>query len=872
MSKLTESRGRCPRVTVAGGVSATLVLAAGAAAAWTPMPVDEDPLVRMPGSQPADGLVLESQATCLGCHRHYDEPVEPGHNYLGSMMSQAARDPLFWASVTVALQDSIWATGRPNAGDLCLRCHTPPGWLAGHSDPVNGANLMGTDHDGITCDTCHRMVDPFFTDTAAGTREGDDWSGYWDETGASTTPSAAAAQTTVGLDQGDAASLTYFNANPFYDDSTWQPASPGWTENGGGQYLISASSAKRGPFADATRPPLHDVRYSRYHKSRYFCGTCHDVSNAVLANLGQNDTSPGDGSTVLTSESAAAHSYGHIERTFSEFMLSDYGRGPGRAGRGAYAPDRFATSRPGNRIATCQDCHMGDASGAGAAGTTAIVRPDESVEHPNSGQPVHDLTGGNLLIPYILASTDPTSPNYDSVNESLLVGRAVELTMDLEAGTGIHWDSLLDGVDRAQRTLTRAARLTNVSYDVDSGALSFRVVNDTGHKLISGFPEGRRMWVNIRLFDAQGALLHEVNPYDNVEDTLRGLAGGISLTANETHEDQLVYEVLNASSLTGESHTFHIALGTERHKDNRIPPQGFRIAEAATRLCDPVINGTPAPDHFTAEEYAGGYDAIALNVPAGAERVVLALYYQTTSREYAEFLRDEINGTATTLTAPTPSGESSAYIAQVDDFFAGLRDWGNTIWQLWDNNRDVPGAAPVLMTSTVIDLGEAGGAGGAGGEGGTARGGDASSAAGTSGTGTSGTGTSGAGQVGGAAGTGTGVAGTAGGGAEPIGAGAAQPHPNGGAQSRGGAPSTGGVRFTGGSPAATSGGRDNAGGEGGGAAPSRKSSDDSGCGCRSANTRPSQSGWLWLAAAGVWFTRRRRRAPRPRLRCEPPPA
>ena len=25
--------------------------------------------------------------------------------------------------------------------------------------------------------------------------------------------------------------------------------------------------------------------YSRYHKSRYFCATCHDVSNAVLANL-----------------------------------------------------------------------------------------------------------------------------------------------------------------------------------------------------------------------------------------------------------------------------------------------------------------------------------------------------------------------------------------------------------------------------------------------------------------------------------------------------------------------------------------------------------------------------------------------------------
>ena len=35
--------------------------------------------------------------------------------------------------------------------------------------------------------------------------------------------------------------------------------------------------------ADATA--RHKSLYSRHHKSRYFCATCHDVSNAALANL-----------------------------------------------------------------------------------------------------------------------------------------------------------------------------------------------------------------------------------------------------------------------------------------------------------------------------------------------------------------------------------------------------------------------------------------------------------------------------------------------------------------------------------------------------------------------------------------------------------
>ena len=102
-------------------------------------------------------------------------------------------------------------------------------------------------------------------------------------------------------------------------------------------------------------------------------------------------------------------------------------------------------------------------------------------------------------------------------------------------------------------------------------------------------------------------------------------------------------------------------------------------------------------------EYEGGYDEVTVELPAGTERIEAALYYQTTSREFIEFLRDEINGVGGTLTG-TGAGGDPPYLAQTDPFFSGLAAWGDTIWGLWTNNMNVPGAAPVLMINTLVQL------------------------------------------------------------------------------------------------------------------------------------------------------------------------
>ena len=682
-----------------------LMASAYAVYAWVPLSVVDDPLVRMPGTQPGQ-VSLESPSRCLNCHAGYDSAVEPGFNWKGSMMAQASRDFLFWSCMTVAAQDTIWAVGTPNATDICERCHFPEGWLEGRSDPTNASLMTGSDYDGVQCDFCHRMYNPFFETTHNGTREGSDWLDYWDETNVSNTPSQPAADQTYAEDLAQSLSILQFNGLKFFTDNS-PPAA--YTENGSGQFFVSSTAEKRASFADAAA--RHQVNYSRYHKSKYFCDTCHDVSNPVLANLGLSDL-PDDGSGLITEQYSAA-SYLHVERTFSEFMLSAYGQSGGAATnvdfRAQGAPDITWAAK-------CQDCHMRDVEGVACNKKGVPVRELESVEHPKSGQPLHDLTGGNAWVSAVLASTVPGSANYDAINDQLLNQGPSVLTMDLTQGEGIDPAALLAGVDRAKQQLLLAATIKNLNYKADTGALSFQVQNNTGHKLISGFPEGRRMFVNIKAY-AGGSLIYEVNPYDSAAGTLKGLSYNYlgqglpdpqPLAANEIYVSELVYEMNPSSTdLTGEAKTFHFVLGTSRYKDNRIPPKGFDINGAEERISVPVWGGEEIPDYFTTAEYTGGYDAVSLTILDGADNVEVSLYYQTTSREYIEFLRDEINGTGNLTLNGTGAGGDQAYIIQTDPFFAQLKAWGNTIWELWTHNMNWDGAAPFLMTqATIIDAPE----------------------------------------------------------------------------------------------------------------------------------------------------------------------
>jgi hypothetical protein len=302
----------------------------------------------------------------------------------------------------------------------------------------------------------------------------------------------------------------------------------------------------------------------------------------------------------------------------------------------------------------------------------------------------------------ILASAVVGEPKYDAYNYAILSGSKYPGAQIDVAGLQAQGPQLVAGRQRALQQLQDAATIQTVAET--AGTLTLRVRNNTGHKLISGFPEGRRMFLYVTFYDADGLMVGEVNPYEVLETTTD--AGGNELyvaggdfahpdDAIESVDEHLVWNAEMSSALTGKDESFHFALATTRYKDNRIPPKGFDAAKMAGRVAQPVWHGVEAPDYFTADEYAGGYDELALAKPAGATQWFATLYYQTTSKAYVEFLRDEVKGTATSLSSPTPSGEAQAYIAQTDPFFANLKGWGDAIYDLWLHND---GAAPVKMT------------------------------------------------------------------------------------------------------------------------------------------------------------------------------
>ncbi|MBK8229142.1 MAG: T9SS type A sorting domain-containing protein [Candidatus Eisenbacteria bacterium] len=517
-----------------------------------------------PGTQPFGAGTFQDRTLCGICHGGYNQAVEPDFNFQGSMMAQAARDPLFFACLTVAEQDA------PGSGDLCLRCHTPGGWMSGRSNPTNGTALSGIDRDGVGCDPCHRAVDPIY------------------EAGVSPIEDAA-----------------ILAALPIEDRPT---------EFGSGMYVADHQSRRRGPF---TVSAPHPALVSPFHRESDLCGTCHDVSNPVFTRTGDRDYVAGafDAKAVVFDSETQFP----LERTYSEWKNSTF-----NTPSGVYAPE-FAGNKPGGYVSTCQDCHMKDVVGKGCNG--GPTRND---------LPLHDLTGGNYWMPNIIAQIAPGEVD------------PVPLAAGAERAVGMLRKSALVDV------VTEAAG--------DSFRAVVTVTNRTGHKLPSGYPEGRRMWLGVVARDALGTVVYQSGRYE--------------ITSGELiHDDDIVvYEAklgvspaLAGALGVGSGASFHFALNDTIVKDNRIPPLGFTNAAYAT------FGGHPVDPDQPGARYADGqnWDVATYPLPPSARKVVATLYYQTTSKEYIEFLRDT-NVTDTR---------------------------GQTMYDLWVANNK---AAPVTMTADSL--------------------------------------------------------------------------------------------------------------------------------------------------------------------------
>jgi hypothetical protein len=82
---------------------------------------------------------------------------------------------------------------------------------------------------------------------------------------------------------------------------------------GNAMMVSDPQNVVHGPYGDGTGAMPHQVVKSPFHTSSNLCGVCHDISNPLLA----KDV-----------KKQHPHLFGHIQRTYSEWLLSDYaGRG-----------------------------------------------------------------------------------------------------------------------------------------------------------------------------------------------------------------------------------------------------------------------------------------------------------------------------------------------------------------------------------------------------------------------------------------------------------------------------------------------------------------------------------------------------------------
>ena len=582
--------------------------------------------IEQPGTQPLEVSKLESPNKCDNCHGGYNTSVEPAFNWRGSMMANAGRDPIFWATVAIAEQDFN------GSGDLCIRCHSTSGWLAGHSTPTDGSGLAASDSDGVDCDYCHKLTNP------------DD------------------------LEFQGEMNAPFIANDPVTGEAYY----------GSGMGSIWDGNQKLGPYGDAEA--RHKWAKSKFHRSVDFCGTCHDVSNPAVGNLAHNfgvqatadqdvitDENP-DPESAVNGKAAfnnPPYKYGVVERTFSEYksglisqtLVDDYPTLPADLQAGAlkaiWEDATESGTKSGNyedgdlRYYSCQTCHMRPVFGQGCNKNPPF----------RSDLPLHDMTGGNYWM--------PTAIQYLDEQDKLRLG----------GGLNAMQNAALDAAKlRAKEQLNLAASLSVQGNTV-------KVINHTGHKLISGYPEGRRMWLNIIWKNTADGVIREDGAYGPINVSVPNPAGGpdvnvksiidlddpnlniyeahyamdqewaaqlvslgynpnLALKYDRTNIDKTtsVTETLGelADSAPGTTHeTFHFVLNNQVLEDNRIPPYGMDYEEARKR------NALPVP----ADQYNGGpgktydyFDSVPLNPPVGADSAVINLMYQPTSWEYIQFL------------------------------------------------------------------------------------------------------------------------------------------------------------------------------------------------------------------------------------------
>jgi len=528
------------------------------------------------GTQPGLTSAMEPPTACFSCHRSF----APGSNANDFMPHNS------WGGSMMAhaARDPLfWAAldvanaDLPGVGDYCLRCHTPTGWLEGRvAKTTEGGRIAG--EDGCQLTGNHTSFES----------KGNDYAGITchfchrlNETGP----------------MGQQSPLE--NGNFWIDDSTS-------CETDEGTY---GGPCRKGPYQYAPGDPLtppHGWEYSAFLDHGDMCGTCHDVSTPF--------TSQGPLKTLILLDGTDTGIPMPIERTFTEWKGSDFRNVIFRDGLG----DGVQSTPALVRGQTCQDCHMAKTEDPMAQACS------NNPEGSRAGNlPVHEFVGANTWIPAIIRGE--YGPGLSGIEDRV--------------------DDLTRTIERAKLMLTQRSAAIEVSVaapTVGSSSLqaSVKVVNLTGHKLPTGYVEGRRMWLHVLAQDGEGQTIWENGRWD--PDT-----GALQQDAQTK-----VYEskkgIWNAESKTCETTDakgraqFHFVLNNCVVKDNRIPPLGFT---GGTSLETRPV-GYSYPETSPGSGVLVNHDLTHYSIPlpdgfSGEVNVTATLRFQISSDDYIRFLKNQ---------------------------------------------------------------------------------------------------------------------------------------------------------------------------------------------------------------------------------------
>ncbi len=392
---------------------------------------------------------------------------------------------------------------------------------------------------------------------------------------------------------------------------------------GNAQIYFEPGNVKYGPYSTISSP-AHGGSDGGVVSTSEVCGHCHQVSNPLVAWL-----NPEDGG-VLGPQFP-------LDTTYDEWKQSQYSSG--------------STAK------SCQDCHMPRIESTdGGSNEFYIAKFGELRPTPRR----HVFAGANLWGLEAVQRNDP-------------------------ANTAPYADQFAETKRLTEELLESAAELTVTTPSATSpGAtvlVRVRVKNNSGHKLPTGYADGRRMVVQM---------------------TLNGRVHTGGFDGGELLDDAWlkVYEAQHGKLGVGVEE--HLARHDIIVKDTRLPPSGFRPPPgAATRPVPGALydngDGTFA-DH---DEFVWDVEVPTTMQDGQTFDVVVRLLFQATTPHYVGFLLNENRTT----------------------------DAGRNLFDIWKATSE---AAPFEMARVerkipvrvvVPDAGSGGGAGGGAGGGSVSTGG-----------------------------------------------------------------------------------------------------------------------------------------------------